>query len=355
MVLSQAKRIVIKIGSSLVANGGSDLLHGLAADIKKQDCEFIIVSSGAVALGKTKLYLQGDLSLEQKQAAFTTGQIELMQLYKQSFSNIGQILLTLEDTENRRRYLNLQNTIENMLSLSLTPIINENDAVLTQELRYGDNDRLSARVAQMVGADYLILLSDVDGLYNKAPTLDDAKLFKVIDNITEIHEDAAGESTTNVGTGGMRTKLDAARLCINAGINCIITKGEASIIGNLFNGTAKHTLFASKVNKLSARQNWILAGVNPKGTLVIDNGAANALRNGNSLLPAGVANITGEFERGDLLDITSIDGVSIGKGLSTYNSIDAGKISGKQSADIANVLGYNGRTELVHADNLVLN
>ncbi len=367
-MIDTAKRIVIKIGSSLIIDENNKArekwLASLARDIKflkSSGKEVIIVTSGAVALGRMPLgYGLRKLELEEKQAAAACGQIILFSLWaktlQESGINIAQILLTADDSINRRRYLNARNTIETLLeNKNIIPVINENDTVATAELRFGDNDRLAARVAQMAGADLLILFSDIDGLYSANPRLDKNAVFqeKITDITSEI-EDMAGGAGSSVGTGGMTTKIAAAKIATAAGCNMIIAKGtENNPLQALLNG-GKHSLFLAKENPLSARKHWIAGSLHPAGTLIIDAGAQQALKSGKSLLPAGVKSVSGQFERGDAVLICGADGAKIGRGLISYSSDDALRIIGKKSAEIEQVLGFKRRDVLIHRDDMVL-
>ncbi len=372
-MLTVAKRIVIKIGSSLIIGEDGHVrkewLSSLAQDIaelKRCGKEIIVVTSGAVGLGRHVLaYGMRKLELEEKQAAAAAGQIPLfIQWYKaiESCRENGdylypaQILLTADDSINRRRYLNARNTLETLLeNPSIIPIINENDTVATAELRFGDNDRLAARVAQMVGADLLILFSDIDGLYSADPrTNPNAVLQRKIDEITPETEAMAGGAGSSVGTGGMATKISAAKIAMAAGCNMIIAKGiENHPLQKLLDGV-KHSLFIAKGSPLSARKHWIAGSLHPAGTITIDAGAVRALQTGKSLLPAGVTAISGEFERGDTVLICDANGFKLGRGLISYNAADAKRIIGKKSVEIEQILGFKRRDVLIHRDDMVL-
>lgn len=365
-MLSSAKRIVIKIGSSLIIGEDNkarrNWLASFAEDIaalKKSGKEIIVVTSGAVALGREPLgYGYRKLELEEKQAAAACGQITLFSLWSETLQNVGlspaQILLTLDDSENRRRFLNARNTLETLLeNPNIIPVINENDTVATAELRVGDNDRLAARVAQMAGADLLVLFSDIDGLYDSDPRINShAVLQEEIHSITTRIEAMAGGAGSNVGTGGMATKIAAAKIATAAGCHMIIAKGiEDHPLNKLFSG-AKHSMFIAKESPLSARKHWISGSLLPTGILHVDAGAANALKSGKSLLPAGVVKVEGEFERGDAVIIMA--GNPIGRGLISYSSEDAKRIIGKKSAEIEQILGFKRRDVLIHRDDMVL-
>lgn len=363
MKLDKFNRIVVKIGSSILTDKNGELklawLTSLANDIaglKKLGKEVIIVTSGGVALGRNFIGRPtGKLKLEEKQAAVACGQIELMQGYKTAFAPnaVAQVLITIQDTERRRNYLNAKNAMETLLKNNVIPVINENDVIATAELHYGDNDRLAARVAQMLGADLLVILSDVDGLYDKNPSDSSAIFMDQITEITEEIEQMAGESTSTVGSGGMKTKVEAAKIATDAGCNCVITSGHAENALQKLQDGAKHTIFTANTSPLTARKQWIVSGVNPMGEIIIDEGAANALQTGNSLLPAGATAIEGTFERGDLVIVKGPDG-EIARGLTAYSSENAQKIIGKQTGEIEQILGYSGRSELVHRDDMVV-
>lgn len=369
-MLTTAKRIVIKIGSSLIIGEDNlerrDWIPTLVSDIanlKRDGKEIIIVCSGAVALGRNVLgYGTRKLLLEEKQAAAACGQISLVALWAEYLGRTGtnlypaQILLTADDSINRRRYLNARNTLETLLeNKSIVPIINENDTVATAELRFGDNDRLAARVAQMAGADLLILFSDIDGLYSADPRSNpNAKFQEKITEITVEIEAMAGGAGSAVGTGGMATKIAAAKIATAAGCNMIIVCGtENHPLKTLLDG-GKCTKFIAKESPLSARKHWIAGSLHPAGTVTVDDGAANALTTGKSLLPAGVTGIIGEFERGDCVLICNANGAKIGRGLISYNAEDTKRIIGKKSAEIEQILGFKRRDVLIHRDDMVL-
>ena len=365
MNLTKHQRIVVKIGSSLLISGGKlnfSWLKTIAEDISQliaQGKQVIIVTSGAVALGRKAIgKTSGELKLEEKQAASACGQTQLMQGYAKAFAplNVAQILITFWDTERRRNYLNAKSAIETMLENGAIPIINENDVVATSELAYGDNDRLSARVAQMLGADLLILFSDVDGLYDKNPQQHaDAKHIAKVAEITQKIEDMAGAPLTMYGTGGMKTKIDAAKIAVNAGCACVLTSGIAAhALQNLLADKQKFTIFTPVINSLTARKQWIVSGVKAMGEIMVDDGAAKALGQDKSLLPAGVVAVSGKFERGDLVVIKNAGGAEIARGLSAYSVENAKQIIGKKSAEIELILGYSGRCELIHRDDLVV-
>ncbi len=365
--LTDAKRLVVKIGSALLVDGGTgklrqDWLTSLAADvarIRARGTDVIIVSSGSIALGRGILGLpMTSLALEQSQAAAAVGQIRLARAYEEALSPhgivTGQVLVTLEDSQDRRRYLNSRATMETMLGLGVTPIVNENDTIATDEIRYGDNDRLAAQVAVTVGADQLILLSDVDGLYTANPKLKiDAKHLDHVDKITPEIEAMAGDAASSLSKGGMITKIMAAKVATEAGCAMAIALGTAlHPLGQLENGAAA-TWFAAQTDPQAARKRWISA-MKPRGTVTVDAGARDALKRGKSLLPAGVTHITGSFGRGDLVAIAGADGAQLGQGLVRYTSAEARQIMGCRTADILAILGYEGRAALVHRDDMVL-
>ncbi len=366
--LTAAKRIVIKIGSALLVDGTSGQLRkawltALAADIAKcraRGQDVLIVSSGSIAMGRHVLGLRsGPLKLEESQAAAATGQILLAHAYQEILGTVdlkvAQILLTLSDTEERRRYLNARSTLSTLLSLGSVPVVNENDTVATSEIRYGDNDRLAARVAQMIGADCLVLLSDVDGLYDSDPTQNPAAQF--IPEVTALSDDIlamAGGVQTAVGSGGMVTKLKAAQIAMAAGCHMYIASGTVLHPLAAIEQGARTTCFVAEDTPRSARKKWIAGGLSVQGTYHVDAGASAALSRGTSLLPAGVATVTGQFERGDLVSIVDQDGRELGRGLTAYSSKDAVRIIGHKSSEIAEILGYSGRDEIVHRDELVL-
>jgi glutamate 5-kinase len=320
----------------------------------------LVVSSGAIALGRRYLKLpEGDLRLEEKQAAAATGMVRLAHAFQETLGHHGftvsQVLLTLEDSENRRRYLNARNTLLTLLRIGAIPLINENDTVATDEIRFGDNDRLAARVAAMVSADILVLLSDTDGFYSADPSLDPGATFiPEVRDITPAIAAMAGTASSGDTSGGMITKLAAARQCLAAGCSMVITLGRvARPIQALENG-ARSTWFVPGTTPQTARKRWIASALGPAGALVVDDGAMIALRKGKSLLPAGVARIEGTFERGDAVVIKSADGRELARGLSAYSAADARRIIGHKTGEIESILGYRGRDEMVHRDDLVL-
>jgi glutamate 5-kinase len=367
-LFSNAKLIVVKVGSSLLVDGGSgrlrrDWLVSLCADVaalRRQGAKVILVSSGSIALGRNLLNLpSGPLRLEESQAAAAAGQVRLAQAYSDFLAGEGlvaaQILLTLGDTEERNRYLNARATLNTLLELGAVPVINENDTVATAEIRYGDNDRLGARVASMMSADKLILLSDVDGLYTANPARDSsAAHIPEVAAITHEIEAMAGESVSGIGRGGMTSKLIAAKIATGAGCDVIIAKGQdVHPVAAIAKG-ARHTLFRAKLSPALARKRWIAGGLKPEGVLVIDDGAVKALYDGKSLLPAGIRQVDGRFERGDTVLVKDRQGREIARGLAAYNASDAERIAGKRTVEIEAILGYRGRDEMIHRDDLAL-
>ncbi len=372
--LASARRIVIKVGSSLLidpANGAAhaERLRLLALDAARLHAEkksVVIVTSGAVALGRRALGLKaGKLKLEEKQAAAAAGQPKLMRAWEDALAHhnlpVAQALVTFDNTEDRRRWLNARATLETLIERGAIPIVNENDTVATAELRYGDNDRLAARVAQMISADVLVLLSDVDGLYDANPARQrDAKHIPEITRITPEHLAMAGGANEAAGTGsgGMATKLEAARIAMTAGCATAITLGlvstpEGGPIDALAKG-ARATWFLPELTPETARRQWLAGALNPAGEIIVDDGAAKALRAGKSLLPAGVRSVSGKFDRGDAVAILDAAGVLIARGVAAYSAEDATQLIGAKSADIESILGFRGRPALIHRDDLVL-
>jgi glutamate 5-kinase len=366
--LANARRIVIKIGSALFVDQRTgtldrDWLGGVCADVaelRRAGKDVVIVSSGAVALGRRELALDAPtLKLEQSQAAAAAGQIVLAHAYQEILRGFGvkaaQVLLTLDDSERRNRYLNARKTLLTLLGFGAVPVINENDTVATQELRYGDNDRLAARVAQMVTAECLVLLSDVDGLYTADPRRDGSARY--VDEVTELTRelfDMAGGPGSSMGSGGMRTKLEAARIAVGAGCRmCIATGRIARPIGALLGG-GRATWFLPSASPGAARKQWIAGTLQPRGALRVDAGAERALRGGRSLLPAGVKGVEGDFGRGDAVTVIGPDGREIARGLVAYPADEAALIAGRRSSEIPGILGYGDRDEIIHRDDLVL-
>ena len=364
--LADAKLLVVKIGSALVADGPlprSAWMQGVAADVaaaRARGTAVILVSSGAIALARHSLGLtQRRLRLEEKQAAAAVGQIRLAQAWAAALSEQGltaaQLLLTLGDTEDRRRYLNARATLTTLLGLGCIPVINENDSVATTEIRFGDNDRLAARVAEMVGADRLLLLSDIDGLYTADPRTDPAaQHIPVVPQLTPEIEAMGGEPPPGYSSGGMRTKLVAARIATQAGCAMAIALGSVDHpIGAVVAG-ARCTWFLPTPEGRTARKRWIAGSLAPLGTLTVDRGAARALTLGRSLLPAGVSAVAGGFDRGDPVEVRDADGAELARGLSAYSADDMRCIAGHRSEEIEALLGWRGRDEAIHRDDLVL-
>lgn len=365
--LNTARRVVIKIGSALLVDRTSgalrqDWLLSLAQDVarlKEQGKDLILVSSGSIALGRGALGLpRTELPLEQSQAAAAVGQIRLARAYEEALAPHGittaQVLVTLEDSENRRRYLNSRATLETLIGLGAVPIVNENDTIATDEIRYGDNDRLAAQVAVTVEADVLILLSDVDGFYSANPALDpQAKRFDRVDTITPEIEAMAGDGVSGLSKGGMITKLLAAKMATAAGCAMAISEGSVMSPVAALEAGAPSTWFTAQGDPQVARKRWI-AAMKTRGVITVDEGAAKALQNGNSLLPAGVRHVEGDFGRGDPLAILGPDGRKLGQGLSRYTAEEARAIQGHRSADIEDILGYAGRAALIHRDDMAL-
>ena len=365
MHLKNSKIIVIKIGSSLLVDKNGKIrikwLSSFAKDIKKlksNNKKVVIVSSGAIALGCKKMsFNKTHLKLDKSQAIASIGQIELMNLFSQTFSkyklNISQILLTLDDTEERRRSINAKRTFENLFHLDYIPIVNENDTIATSEIKYGDNDRLASRVAQITNADTLILLSDVDGLFTKNPkTFKNAKLIKQISDLEKEIKNISIKGMNKFGSGGMDTKIEAAKICNLAGCNMIIANG---LYLNPINKLEKNncTWFISKIPKLDARKKWIISSVAPKGELIIDDGAKKALANGKSLLAAGIKKVSGNFKKGDHIKILDNKRKEFARGLSSFSSYEINKILGCHSNEIKKILGYISKSEVVHKDDMV--
>ena len=366
MYLKDSKTVVIKIGSSLLINDKKIVrekwLSEFAKDIQhlqKLKKNIILVSSGAIALGCKKLKLsKKKLKLDKSQAVASIGQIELMNLFKKTFNkskiNLSQILLTLEDTEKRRRAINAKRTFENLFSLGFIPIVNENDSIATSEIKFGDNDRLASRVAQISSADCLILLSDVSGLYSKDPKLDKkAKLIREIKNIDQNIEKLATNKTGEFGSGGMKTKIDAAKICQFSGCHMAIANGLINRPIQKILTKNVCTWFLPKISKLDARKKWIISSLNSSGVIYVDAGAAKALSNGKSLLAAGITKIKGEFEKGENVLVLDQNENQLARGLASFNSSEIEKIKGKHSKDIENILGYLSKSEIIHKDNMV--
>jgi glutamate 5-kinase len=366
--LADSRRLIVKIGSALLVDAASgDIrrawLAALVEDIarcRSRGQDVLIVSSGAVAVGRRYLGLTGRaLKLEEKQAAAASGQIRLAHAYLEALAQheigVAQILLTPDDTEERRRHLNARATLEQLLELGVVPVINENDTVATAEIRFGDNDRLAARVAQMISADTLVLLSDIDGLYTADPRRDSAaEHLAEVRAITPEIEAMAGHAPLGYSSGGMVTKLAAARIAMAAGCRMVIARGEDSHPLSAIEAGARVTWFIPASEPRTARKRWIAGALNPAGVLVVDDGAATALARGTSLLPTGVISVDGNFERGDAVIVRSSDGRELARGLSGYSSADAQTIAGHKSNEIEAILGYRGGDEIIHRDDLVL-
>jgi glutamate 5-kinase len=366
--LTRARRIVVKVGSALLVDQSTGQVNRPWLETLVQDLlwlrarkqEVVLVSSGAIALGRRELELpRGALALPQSQAAAAVGQIALAHIYKELLAAAGvtvaQILLTLEDSEHRRRYLNARATLSELLQLGALPVINENDTVATTEIRYGDNDRLAARVAQMISADCLLLLSDVSGLYTADPNRDPAaRLIPEIRDITPEIEAMGGGSASDLGSGGMATKIAAARIATTAGCAMAIAAGAPMHPVRRLEEGADCSWFLPASNPENARKQWIAGSLKPSGAVTIDAGAMRALRSGKSLLPAGVVAVSGKFARGDTVSVLDGEGIEIARGMIAYSDRDALRIVGKRSADIEALLGFRGRDELIHRDDLVL-
>ena len=367
--LTNAKRVVIKIGSQLLVDPETGNVHRrwletLADDIaalRVLGKEVTIVSSGAIAVGRRHLGLPtGKLMLPEQQAAAATGMVRLAHAYQDVLGKheltVAQVLLTLDDSENRRRYINARNTLTELLRLGAVPLINENDTVATDEIRFGDNDRLAARVSAMISADLLIMLSDIDGLYTANPQIDASAQFvpEVLGHITPEIEKMAGVQVSGDSRGGMVTKIAAAKIAMGAGTTAMITLGkELNPLKRILNG-ARCTVFVPEGNPRTARKEWIAGSLKPAGRLYLDQGALKALHSGKSLLPAGVRKIEGKFERGDAVAIIDPDGLEIARGLVAYSFDEAARIAGHKTGEIEAILGYRGRDEMIHRDDLVL-
>jgi glutamate 5-kinase len=365
---TEAKRIVVKIGSSLLVDAANGTLRqawldSIADDIavlRKAGKEVVVVSSGAIALGRNALGLpKGALKLEDSQAAAAVGQIDLAHAYEEAFRARGlvaaQVLLTLGDTEERRRYLNARSTMTTLLKLGAVPVVNENDTVATSEIRYGDNDRLAARVASMMSANCLVLLSDVDGFYTAPPgSSADARRLEEVREITPEIEGMAGDAGSELSKGGMVTKIEAAKIAVSGGTHMVIASGKVMHPLGALAGKGVGTWFLSRQDPVTSRKRWIAGTLEPKGAVTVDQGAAQALASGKSLLPAGVTKVEGSFEKGDAVIIRNGEGLEIGRGLSAYDHAEARAIIGRKSSEIAEVLGYFGRPELIHRDDMVL-
>ena len=365
--LSSAKRIIVKIGSALLVDQKTgaikaswlDSLIDDVTDLKIGGADVILVSSGAIALGRRTLGLpKGKLKLDQSQAAAAVGQIALAQAWSQALRtrNIvaAQVLVTLQDTEERRRYLNARATLSTLLAQGAVPVINENDTVATSEIRYGDNDRLAARVASMMSGDVLVLLSDIDGLYSAPPHQKGATFISELREITPDVEAMAGKPISGVGSGGMITKIEAGKIALSAGCNMVIASGhEMHPLKRITEG-ARCTWFLAEASVLQSRKRWIAGTLQPVGKLIVDDGAKGALIGGKSLLPAGVKSVEGNFSRGDTVSVVLPDGIEFARGLVAYDSMDAKRIAGLKSADIQKLLGNDDRDVIIHRDDLVM-
>ena len=366
--LLQARRVVVKVGSALLVDQDTGRLNRtwletLIEDLlrmRKRGQQVILVSSGAIALGRRQLGLaKGSLRLDESQAAAAVGQIRLAHAYKElleaSDVTVAQVLLTLEDSERRRRYLNARATLESLLALGALPVINENDTVATAEIRYGDNDRLAARVAQMAGADCLVLLSDVEGLFTADPNKEPgAQFIQQVRQITPQIESMAQGSASSVGSGGMTTKIMAAKIAVAAGCYMCIASGHAKHPVSRLEEGARCTWFMPHGNPVTARKQWIAGTLKPAGAITIDTGALKALHEGKSLLPAGVVATRGRFERGDTVSVVGPDGAEVARGIIGYSDVDSARILGRKSSEIEGILGFRGRDEIIHRDDLVV-
>jgi glutamate 5-kinase len=365
--LAEARRLIVKIGSALLVDDGGHMrrawLEALAADVarcRRRGQEVIVVTSGAIAVGRRHLGLVGRaLKLEEKQAAAATGQIRLAHAWQEALAahgiTVAQLLLTPEDTEERRRHLNARATLNQLLALGAVPVINENDTVATTEIRFGDNDRLAARVAQMASADTLVLLSDVDGLYTADPRRDpSARLIPEVRELSPEIEAMGGEALPGYSSGGMVTKLAAARIAMSAGCRMVIAPGKPVAPLSRIEEGAPCTWFLPSAEPRTQRKRWIAATIAPAGALTVDDGAAAALGRGKSLLPAGVVAVDGDFERGDCVVVRRRDGTEAARGLCAYSAEDARRIAGRKTNEIEPLLGYRGRDEMIHRDDLVV-
>ena len=366
MYINKFKKIVIKIGSSILVdergNPKKIWLQEFANDIKSliaKKKQIVIVSSGAIAMGCEYLKIKKNgLKIDKSQAVASIGQIELMNFYKKTFDKskikISQILLTLDDTEQRRRSINARRTIDNLLTMGIVPIVNENDTTATTEIKYGDNDRLAARVSQIISADCLILLSDVDGLYTDNPKKNkETKLIKTVKEIDENIKKCATRAENLYGSGGMKTKIEAAKICQLSGCYMVIANGNYKNPIKKMLKSQKCTWFLPRISKLDARKQWIIGSVAPKGEVIIDQGAIRAINNGKSLLPAGVNKINGSFEKGDHILVKDQNDIECARGLTSFSSIEIEKIKGSHTSKIKNILGYSSREEIIHKDDLV--
>jgi glutamate 5-kinase len=367
-LLAHVRRVVVKIGSGVISNADGleyDRVAELSADICQlldRGLEIVLVSSGAISAGKGQLGIVGrPQTIPQKQAAAAIGQTRIIHEYKETFQklnhNVAQVLLTRDDLSNRRRYLNARNTVMTLLEYGVTPIVNENDTVVVDEIRFGDNDNLSALVTNLVEADLLIILSDVDGLYDRDPRENpQAELIPIVERVTPEVEEMGGKSSSDLGTGGMRTKLKAAKRAALSGVGTLIVNGRTSnILSRIFDGEEVGTYFLPAQSKMTAKKHWIAFSKKPRGKLLIDEGGQRAvIKHGKSLLPSGICGVEGGFERGDAVRLCNRDGEEFARGVISYSLAETLRIMGKQTAEIEEILGYKYRDEVVCRDNLVL-
>ena len=359
MLIDNSKKIVIKLGSSTVIDEKGKFkkiwVNSLIKDIKKfkKNRDIVIVSSGAIALGQSRLKIKKKVKLEMSQAIASIGQIhlaeEFQRIFKKNNFRVGQILISPDDTEQRKRALNVRRTFDNLFKLKAIPIVNENDTTATSEIKYGDNDRLAARVAQIIGADTLIIFSDVDGLYNK----NKKELIKEVKDLNDNIYKLADNKINNYGSGGMMTKLEAAKICMNSGCYMFIANGSVKNPINKMIKEKKFTKFVPKISTLAARKKWIVSSLSSTGSICIDKGAANALKNGKSLLAAGIKSISGGFNKGENVLIIDEEKNKLARGLASFSSIEIEKIKGRQSNEIEKILGYSSKTEVIHKDDMV--
>ena len=359
MLIDNSKKVVIKLGSSTVIDEKGKFkkiwVNSLIKDIKKfkKNRNIVIVSSGAIALGQNRLKIKKKVKLEMSQAIASIGQIhlaeEFQKIFKKNNFRVGQILISPDDTEQRKRALNVRRTFDNLFKLKAIPIVNENDTTATSEIKYGDNDRLAARVAQIIGADTLIIFSDVDGLYNK----NKKELIKEVKDLNDNIYKLADNKINNYGSGGMITKLEAAKICMNSGCYMFIANGSVKNPINKMIKEKKFTKFVPKISTLAARKKWIVSSLSSTGSICIDKGAANALKNGKSLLAAGIKSISGGFNKGENVLIVDEEKNKLARGLASFSSIEIEKIKGRQSNEIEKILGYSSKTEVIHKDDMV--
>ena len=359
MLIDNSKKVVIKLGSSTVIDEKGKFkkiwVNSLIKDIKKfkKNRNIVIVSSGAIALGQNRLKIKKKVKLEMSQAIASIGQIhlaeEFQKIFKKNNFRVGQILISPDDTEQRKRALNVRRTFDNLFKLKAIPIVNENDTTATSEIKYGDNDRLAARVAQIIGADTLIIFSDVDGLYNK----NKKELIKEVKDLNDNIYKLADNKINNYGSGGMMTKLEAAKICMNSGCYMFIANGSVKNPINKMIKEKKFTKFVPKISTLAARKKWIVSSLSSSGSICIDKGAANALKNGKSLLASGIKSISGGFNKGENVLIVDEEKNKLARGLASFSSIEIEKIKGRQSNEIEKILGYSSKTEVIHKDDMV--